>query len=102
MALGFFYEPTNEDRQRLFDALKAEGMVVTYLDIQADQERLYLYNYDGLPIKQKLVARYVCSRSNTQVKSKTLRALRKAKLRMADWVYQTDTCEFVLTVKGET
>ena len=79
MALGFFYEPTNEDRQRLFDALKAEGLVVTYL-----------------------VARYVCSRSITQVKSKTLRALRKAKLRMADWVYQTDTCEFVLTVKGET
>ena len=48
MALGFFYEPTNEDRQRLFDALKAEGMVVTYLDIQADQERLYLTGHARL------------------------------------------------------
>lgn len=98
-ALGLFYTPTEEDKQRLFRALSDEGLIVTYLDIESLDR---WPRADGFPARQKLVVRYVCSRSYTQVKSRTLRALRKAKLQMADWVRMRGSDIYVLTVKGQT
>ncbi len=99
MALGLFYTPTEEDRQRLFTALKGAGLRVTKLDIEEEDA---WPRCDGWPIRQKLVAHYTSDRSVTQVKARTLRALRRAKLQMAEWVYLTQPGEYVLTVKGET
>lgn len=97
VALGLFYEPTQEDRERLFKELSAEGMTVTYLDIEEPDE---WPRADGIPLQKKLVVRYLCTRSYSQVKSRTLRALRKAKLEMADWVRLRNSDVYQLTVKG--